>query len=167
MIHVLKEYREMAAGTKLLGGVFVPPKFSAQLFEITPEERLFVRVPWSSLLTKRSGFQYYIPALDQGAGSNMYGGVEVNWIGEGDEKPETSAKFRDLTLTPHEVAAHIVVTDKLLRNAPAVNTIIKNYSEVRLLQLRMMLSCTVMESVNQAVPWYLQHPLQCRVKRRT
>lgn len=121
----LKEYRELAAGTKASGGVFVPPKFSAQLFEITPEEAV-VRPRALVIPAEESAPDSSItfPALDQGAGSNMYGGVEVNWIGEGDEKPETNAKFKDLTLTPHEVAAHIIVTDKLLRNAPAVNTII-------------------------------------------
>ncbi|ETT45228.1 phage major capsid protein, HK97 family [Paenibacillus sp. FSL R7-269] len=121
----LKEYRELAAGTKASGGVFVPPKFSAQLFEITPEQAVVrpraVVIPADDVAPDAS---ITFPALDQGAGSNMYGGVEVTWIGEGDEKPETNTKFKDLTLTPHEVAAHIVITDKLLRNAPAVNTIV-------------------------------------------
>lgn len=121
----LKEYRELAASSKVSGGVFVPPQFSAQLFEITPEEAVVrpraLVIPAEDTAPDSS---LTFPALDQGAGSNMYGGVEVNWIGEGDDKPETNAKFKDLTLTPYEVAAHIVVTDKLLRNAPAVNAIV-------------------------------------------
>ncbi|KEQ22869.1 phage major capsid protein [Paenibacillus tyrfis] len=121
----LSEYREMAMGTKTSGGVFVPPQFSSKLFEITPQDALVrpraIVVPVDEASPDAS---MTFPALDQGAGSNMYGGVEVNWIGEGDEKPETNAKFKDLSLTPFEVAGHIVVTDKLIRNAPAINTIV-------------------------------------------
>ena len=121
----LKEYRELAVGANISGGVFVPPQFSSQMMEIATEEAVVrpraMVIPADGTSPDAS---ITLPALDQGAGSNMYGGVEVTWIGEGDLKPETNAKFRDLTLTPHEVAAHIVVTDKLLRNAPAVTTII-------------------------------------------
>lgn len=121
----LREYRELAMKTNASGGIFVPPQFSAQLFEVTPESAI-VR-PRALVIPAEENTpdaSITFPALDQGAGSNMYGGVEVNWIGEGDEKPETNAKFRDLNLTPHEVAGHIVVTDKLLRNSSAINTIV-------------------------------------------
>lgn len=121
----LKEYRELAMKANTSGGIFVPPQFSAQLFEVTPESAIVrpraLVIPADDDTPDAS---MTFPALDQGAGSNMYGGVEVNWIGEGDEKPETNAKFRDLNLTPHEVAGHIVVTDKLLRNSSAINTIV-------------------------------------------
>lgn len=62
-----------------------------------------------------------IPALDQtGASpSNVYGGVSVSWIAEGGAKPETDADFRLISLKPQEVAGHIVMTDKLLRNSAA------------------------------------------------
>ncbi|MCJ8015234.1 phage major capsid protein [Paenibacillus sp. KQZ6P-2] len=121
----LKEYREMAMSNNTTGGIFVPPQFSAQLFEVTPETAI-VRPRALVIPADENSPDASItfPALDQGAGSNMYGGVEVNWIGEGDDKPETSAKFKDLNLTPHEVAGHIVVTDKLLRNSSAINTIV-------------------------------------------
>jgi HK97 family phage major capsid protein len=56
-----------------------------------------------------------IPALDQST-TNMRGGVEVNWIGEGGTKPDTDADFREIKLEPQEVAGTIKVTDKLLRN---------------------------------------------------
>ncbi|QCT03297.1 phage major capsid protein, HK97 family [Paenibacillus algicola] len=121
----LKEYRELAMKSNNSGGIFVPPQFSAQLFEVSPESAI-VRPRALVIPAEDSAPDANItfPALDQGAGSNMYGGVEVNWIGEGDEKPETNAKFKDLNLAPHEVAGHIVVTDKLLRNAPAINQIV-------------------------------------------
>ncbi|AZS17397.1 phage major capsid protein [Paenibacillus lutimineralis] len=121
----LEEYREMAMKTSASGGIFVPPQFSAQLFEVSPDEAIVrpraIVIPADETAPDAD---ITFPALDQGSGSNMYGGVEVNWIGEGDEKPETDAKFKDLKLTPHEVAGHIVVTDKLLRNSKAVNAIV-------------------------------------------
>lgn len=121
----LKEYRELAAGSNVTGGIFVPPQYSQQLFEISAEQAIVrpraVVIPAEGTSPDAS---LTLPALDQGTGSNNFGGVEVTWIGEGDEKPETDAKFRDLTLNPHEVAAHIKVTDKLLRNAPAVNEVV-------------------------------------------
>jgi len=48
----------------------------------------------------------------------------VFWIGEGAAKPETGGSLEEISLTPKEVAAHTVVTDKLLRNWEAANTFI-------------------------------------------
>jgi HK97 family phage major capsid protein len=63
-----------------------------------------------------------IPMVDYTEG--MYGGVEVTWIDEGKTKPKTDLTFDGLKLTPKEVAAHVVVTDKLLRNAPAIEVVL-------------------------------------------
>lgn len=123
----LNEYRDLAMGAGVSGGIFVPPQYSDQLLQISTETAVVrpraVVIPADGTSPDAS---ITLPALDQGAGSNMYGGVEVTWIEEGDEKPKTDVKFRDLQLTPHEVAAHIVVTDKLLRNAPAVDSVIRS-----------------------------------------
>jgi HK97 family phage major capsid protein len=65
-----------------------------------------------------------MPALDQTGANpqNTYGGVQVAWIGEGAEKPDTTANFREVSLTPHELAASVQITDKLMRNAPAMSS---------------------------------------------
>jgi HK97 family phage major capsid protein len=65
-----------------------------------------------------------VPALNQTGTKGLQGGVTVHWIGEGDTKPETDADLRLITLEPNEVAAHVVVTDKLLRNWPVASTVI-------------------------------------------
>lgn len=65
-----------------------------------------------------------MPALDQST-TNLYGGVDVQWIGEGAEKPDTDAKFKEITLTPQEVAGLVTVTDKLLRNWGAASGVIE------------------------------------------
>lgn len=62
-------------------------------------------------------------ALDQEAvdGTNrIEGGVQVNWINEGDTKPNTDSNYRMISLRPEEVAAIIPLTDKLIRNASAM-----------------------------------------------
>ena len=38
------------------------------------------------------------------------------WIGEGVEKPETEPELKQVKLEPQEIAGHVIVTDKLLRN---------------------------------------------------
>ncbi|MEJ8306656.1 phage major capsid protein [Saccharibacillus sacchari] len=122
----LNEYRELAMGANISGGIFVPPQYSDQLLQIATEFAVVrpraVVIPADETSPDAS---INLPALDQGAGSNMYGGVEVKWIEEGGEKPKTDVNFRDLKLDPHEVAAHIVVTDKLLRNAPAIDSVVR------------------------------------------
>lgn len=64
-----------------------------------------------------------IPAFHQGA-DGVLGGVQVFWIGEGALKPETSGQLEEVVLQPHEVAAHTVVSDKLLRNWAAASRFI-------------------------------------------
>lgn len=69
-----------------------------------------------------------IPALAQGS-NGVFGGVEVKWIEEGGNKPETDASMEEVTLQPHEVAATTVVTDKLLRNWQAADAFIRTLLE--------------------------------------
>lgn len=72
-----------------------------------------------------------MPALDQTdqgnspATNNVFGGVSADWIEEGDEKPKQNFKIRKISLTPHEIAASLDVTDKLLRNWQAAGTLIR------------------------------------------
>ena len=47
------------------------------------------------------------------------------WISEGGDKPETNAKIKETRWSPKEVAAHIVVTDKLLRNWRSASALIE------------------------------------------
>jgi HK97 family phage major capsid protein len=65
-----------------------------------------------------------LPALTQGS-SGVFGGVEVSWISEGSSKPETDANLEEITLEPFEVAATLVVTDKLLRNWEAATPFVR------------------------------------------
>lgn len=66
-----------------------------------------------------------IPAFNQGDNGPL-GGVAVEWIAEGATKPETEGHLLEVTLTPQEVAATTVATDKLLRNWSAGSAFVTN-----------------------------------------
>jgi len=114
---------EMRMDDGASGGFAVPAQFRDEMLKVDAQEAL-VR-PRARVIPAGSppDAPITMPALDQAEG--VYGGVEVQWIGEGDEKPETDAKLRQVTLTPHEVAGFVTVTDKLLRNWAASDGFIR------------------------------------------
>lgn len=115
---------EWSMGTGSEGGYAVPlQQWGGDILMIKPEDAI-VR-PRATVIPAGdppdSGVP--VPAFSQGS-DGVYGGVNVEWIGEGAEKPETDGKLREVMLQPQEVAAHTVVTDKLLRNWQAASTFI-------------------------------------------
>lgn len=119
---------EMRMDTGSSGGFMVPEQFRSELLRIEPQTSL-VR-PRANVIPAGSppDAAITIPALDQSGPnpSNMFGGVEVQWIAEGQTKPETDAKLKEVRLEPKEVAGHVVVTDKLLRNWQAAGSFIES-----------------------------------------
>lgn len=109
------------------GGFMVPPQLRDTIMRVEPQDAL-VR-PRATVIPAGSppDAAITIPALDQSGGNpkNMFGGVEFKWIGEGEEKPETDAKLGSITLTPHEIAGFVTITDKLLRNWQASGAFIE------------------------------------------
>ncbi len=118
---------EQSMGTGAAGGFAVPTQFRGTLMEVSPQEaRIRPRAqvipagtPPDSAIT--------MPALDQTGATpgNVYGGVTVDWIGEGGEKPETDADLREIKLEPQEVAGYVKISDKLLRNWQAASAILE------------------------------------------
>jgi HK97 family phage major capsid protein len=106
------------------GGFAVPTQFRETLLQVTPQQAIFR--PRATIIPAGSppDAEVSMPALNQGAAQNMYGGVAVQWIGEGDTKPETDMRLKEIKLKPHEVAGHIIVTDKLLRNWGAAEVVL-------------------------------------------
>lgn len=110
------------------GGFMVPPQLRTTIMQVEPQDAL-VR-PRATVIPAGSppDSSVTVPALDQtGAGTDgsMFGGIQVAWIGEGEEKPETDATLRNITLTPHEVAGFVTITDKLLRNWQAASAFVE------------------------------------------
>lgn len=123
---VESEERALSVGTDTKGGYLIPDEFISRIRMVSPQEAI-VR-PRASVIPAGDipDQKITMPALDQTAtdGTGIYGGVSVSWIEEGETKPETDTGFNEISLEPKEVAGHIVVTDKLLRNAPAVEGLI-------------------------------------------
>jgi len=110
------EQRQQSMGDGTKGGFMVPEQFRPTLLAVSPQEAIFR--PRCTVIPAGDppDAKITMPALNQGAAKNMYGGVTVQWIAEGGTKPETDFDLREITLEPKEVAAYIVLTDKLLRN---------------------------------------------------
>lgn len=118
---------EMRMDEGASGGFMVPTQLRSTLLQLTPQQAI-IR-PRATVIEAGTppDAAVTMPALDQSgaAPANMFGGVEVKWIGEGDDKPETNLKLREITLTPHEIAGTMVVTDKLLRNWTAASSLLE------------------------------------------
>jgi HK97 family phage major capsid protein len=114
-------FSEQRMDTGSSGGFMIPEQFRSTILSIDPASSI-VR-PRAQVIPAGTppDAAITIPALDQtgAAPSNVFGGVTVQWIGEGDTKPDTGAQLREVKLEPQEVAGTVTVTDKLLRNWPA------------------------------------------------
>lgn len=108
----LRSEQSMGVGTK--GGFMVPAEFRAELLAVDPAQTPLLanarRLPPGA----SPDAAVTLPALDQD--TNQHGGVTVARIGEGVAKPETDADLKQVTWTPTEIAAHIALTDQLIRN---------------------------------------------------
>lgn len=115
---------EMRTDDGASGGFAIPVTFRDELLSV--DQTPAVVRPRAQVIPAGSppDSEVIIPALDQSAATNMYGGVVVAWIGEGALKPQTDAKIRQITLRPQEVAARIKITDKLLRNWTAAGALL-------------------------------------------
>jgi HK97 family phage major capsid protein len=115
---------EWSAGVGTESGVMVPTRFiGGDPLMIRPEDAI-VR-PRATVIPAGDppDGPVSMPAFSQGT-EGVFGGVTVQWIGEGETKPETDGAMREVLLQPQEVAAHTIVTDKLLRNWEAASSFI-------------------------------------------
>ena len=119
-----KEGRTLSMGVGALGGFIVPEQFDNNIRMMEDNAAIFRPLAQVIPAGDPPDSAITIPALDQSGANGVYAGVNVTWIGEGDLKPETEPNFREIRLEPHEVAAHTVVTDKLLRNAAAAGALV-------------------------------------------
>ena len=103
------------------GGFLVPEQFSDQILTVQPDEAI-IR-PRATIFGGGEA-DFKIPAL-QYSGNNMYAGATVTWIDEAGVKPQTDIDFKQITLQPYEVAAHIEVSDRLMRNSGQVETVVR------------------------------------------
>ena len=118
------ETREQMMGSGAGGGFAVPTQFREELMAV-PAQAAIVRpramIPAGSPPDATLEF----PLLDQTSGQNMFGGVTITHGGEGVTLTGThTAALRQGSLTPKQMNAYIVCTNKLLRNWASGGTII-------------------------------------------
>uniref|UniRef100_A0A6M3J7R2 Putative capsid protein n=1 Tax=viral metagenome TaxID=1070528 RepID=A0A6M3J7R2_9ZZZZ len=118
------EYREQSMTGGAQGGFMVPAQFRPELMSLTPEAQVIRSRATVIPAGDPPDSEVILNALDQGSAKNMWGGVTVDWIAEGGAKPETNLYLKQIKLNPHEVAAHVVITDKLLRNWQAAAALV-------------------------------------------
>ncbi|MFW5855775.1 MAG: phage major capsid protein [Bacillota bacterium] len=111
------------------GGFMVPPQFGDMMDVFEPQDPIFRGRALEIPAGDPPDSELIMPALDQSGEKGVYAGVAVEWIESGDEKPETDFDTRDITLKPNEVAGHMIVKDKLLRNAPGAAGLINQLLE--------------------------------------
>ena len=113
-VHMVSLYRRPAG--------ILCPRFHEKFSKVDPQ---------SALVRPRATVIQLVRALAEVHGrlqsddKGVYSGVVVQWIAEGAEKPQTEPSLREISWAPHEVAGHTVVTDKLLRNAPAAGALVE------------------------------------------
>lgn len=118
------EKRVLSMGVGGAGGFMVPDQFLPVLKMIEPQAAIMR--PRAQVIPAGDPPDAAItmPALNQSGALGVYSGVVVAWTEEGGTKPETEPDFAEIKLEPHEVAAHTVVTDKLLRNSGAAGPLV-------------------------------------------
>jgi len=119
----LQEHRAQAMDQGVTGGFLVPKQWSSEIRQLQPQDAI-VR-PRATVIPAGDppDASLSFPALDQTGARGVYSGVTVQWIGEGEAKPETDSRLLEVELEPKEVAAYIPLTDKLLRNSDAASTL--------------------------------------------
>ena len=111
--------KDMSGEAGSSGGFLIAPEFRNQLMSAQGESAL-VR-PYATVIPMARR-QINIPALDQtqtlDAGvPRWFGGFQFYWIGEGDQKPSSDAKFRSITLAAKKLVGFTRATDELIADA--------------------------------------------------
>lgn len=114
--------KELGAGTGSAGGFLIPEAFSAALLERILTEAAQIR-PRAFVLPRDEAAPdapVDMPVTDVSGTHGRLGGIEMEWVKSGGEKPETEPALASIRLEPNELAGFLVVEDKLLRNTPVL-----------------------------------------------
>jgi HK97 family phage major capsid protein len=113
----------MNQGDLTQGGALVPPSFSQQILDLVnaaPENLMQYTQNFTIV-----GESLTIPAAGDSIGPSRYGGTQAYWVAEGELKTPSFPRLRQIKLEPEELAVVVYATDKLLRNAPALDQYIR------------------------------------------
>lgn len=113
----------MSQGDMTSGGALVPPAFSQQILDLVnaaPENLMALCQQFTV-----TGESLTFPVAGDSIGPSRYGGCQAYWIAEGEQKTPSYPRARQMKLEPQELAVVVYATDKLLRNAPALDAYIR------------------------------------------
>lgn len=113
-------------GVGQLGGFAIPDQFLADIKSVTPQEAIIRPGATKIPAGEPPDAEIKIPALDQGAAQNMYGGIEVIHSGETLTITETEANLRQVTMKPKSIKGFIPLSNELLENWPAATAFLQN-----------------------------------------
>lgn len=100
------------------GGYLIPEELRAEILSVTLEESL-VR-PKAQVVPLTTGKMKW-PVVDFTTEvGEVFGGIVMSWLDEGETITETSATFAALTLTAHKLGGLASLPNELIRNAPAL-----------------------------------------------
>jgi len=109
------------------GGYLVPEKWIPGILQVASEEGI-VR-PRATVIPAGSppDAELNIPVLNQAGATahDMFSGVWFQWTNEGGAKPDKEPAFDSIKLAPEEYSASTILTDKIIRNAPALEAFVK------------------------------------------
>jgi HK97 family phage major capsid protein len=120
-MQILSAASGMQQGLGAEGGFLVPPEFSTSIWDglnKTPD----------NLLAMTDGYTVTGDSLTMNANAetsratgSRWGGVRAYWIAEADQITSSKPTFRQVKIEPQQLAVLVYVTDKLLRNASALD----------------------------------------------
>ncbi len=107
------------------GGYLVPPQFSQMIWDGMNEMPDNLMQYCDTYTVTGESLTFNANAETSRATGSRYGGIRAYWLAEAAQKTASMPTFRQMKLEPHELAALVYVTDKLLRNAPALESYLR------------------------------------------
>src|SRR4030042_917212 len=106
------------------GGFAVPDQFREQLLKV--EAQASTIRPRATVIPAGDppDAELNMPALDQRASQNMYGGVVIYHQGESDSLTESTFNLRPIKLKPKKITGYMTSSNELLNNWDAASAII-------------------------------------------
>lgn len=125
----------MSQGVGAEGGFLVPPSFRTEIWDGMQGmvDNLLAMTDQYTVV----GESLTMPAVAETsrATGSRYGGIRGYWIAEAEQKTASFPRVRQLKLEPQELAVLVYVTDKLLRNAPALEQFVRRAASEEILFL--------------------------------
>lgn len=125
----------MSQGVGADGGILVPPSFRNEIWTgmQSQVDNLLARTDQYPV----TGESLTMPASAETsrATGSRYGGIQGYWLAEAAQMTSSKPKLRQMKLEPQELAVLVYVTDKLLRNAPALNAFVSRAASEEILFL--------------------------------